>query len=86
MKKWNNAIHSNMDATRDYDTKWSKSKRKKQILYHLYVWSKIWHNQHIYEPKTDSQTEQTYGCQEDQVGKGRIRSLGLAEATIIWDG
>ena len=34
---------SNMDATRQSHTKWSKSKREKQI-YNLYVESKIWHN------------------------------------------
>ena len=28
-KEWNNAICSNMDATRDYHTKWSKSNRER---------------------------------------------------------
>ena len=28
-KKWNNAICSNMDGTRDYHTKWSKSERER---------------------------------------------------------
>ena len=36
-------------------------------------------NQHIYETKTDSQIEQTCGCQGWGVGEGRIGSLGLAE-------
>ena len=31
-KEWNNAICSNMDATRDYHTKWSKSEKDK---YHV---------------------------------------------------
>ena len=30
-KEWNNAICSNMDATRDYHTKWSKSERDRQV-------------------------------------------------------
>ena len=28
-KEWNNAIWSNMDATRDYYTKWSKSDKER---------------------------------------------------------
>ena len=37
-KEWNNVICSNMDATRDYHTKWSKSER--QIPYDItYVWN-----------------------------------------------
>ena len=39
-KEWNNAICSNMDGPKDYRTKWSKSERERQILYHLYVESK----------------------------------------------
>lgn len=34
-KEWNNAIHSNTDATRDSHTKWSKSEREKQIPYNI---------------------------------------------------
>ena len=30
-KEWNNAICSNMDGTRDYHPKWSKSERERQI-------------------------------------------------------
>ena len=29
-KEQNNATHSNMDTTRDYHTKWGKSKREEQ--------------------------------------------------------
>ena len=41
----NNGICSNMDATRDSHTKWSKSERKTSytMWYHLCVESKIWH-------------------------------------------
>ena len=39
-KEWNNAICSNMDATRDYHAKWSKSERERQILYDImYMWN-----------------------------------------------
>ena len=32
-KEWNNAICSNMNATRDYHSKWNKSERERQIPY-----------------------------------------------------
>ena len=34
-KEWNNAICSNMDEPRDYQTKWSKSDRERQISYYI---------------------------------------------------
>ena len=34
-KEWNNAICSNMDGSRDYNTKWSKSERERQIPYDI---------------------------------------------------
>ena len=38
-----NAICSNMDATRDCDTKWSKSERERQVYSITDMWNKIWH-------------------------------------------
>ena len=39
-KEWNNAICSHMDRPRDDQTKWSKSDRERQILYHItYMWN-----------------------------------------------
>ena len=39
-KEWNNAICSNMNATRDYHTRWSKSERERQIPYDItYMWN-----------------------------------------------
>ena len=39
-KEWNNAIGSNMDEPRYYDTKWSKSERERQIPYNVtYMWN-----------------------------------------------
>ena len=35
IKEWNIAIYSNMGEPRDYYTKWSKSDRKRQILYDI---------------------------------------------------
>ena len=55
-KEWNNAICSNMDGTRDYHTKWSKSERERQIPYDItYVWNlKYGTNEPIYKTETDS--------------------------------
>ena len=57
-KELNNAICSNMDATRDYHTKWSKSDRVRQISYDMTsVWNlKYDTNELIYKSETDSQT------------------------------
>ena len=38
-KEWNNAICSNMDGLRDCHSKWSESKRERQISYDIaYMW------------------------------------------------
>ena len=40
LKKWNNAICSNMVGPRDYHTKWSKTDRERQISYDIvYMWN-----------------------------------------------
>ena len=41
-KEWNSAMCSNMDGPKDYQTKWSRLERERQISYHLYAESKIW--------------------------------------------
>ena len=52
----NNAICSNMDATREYYPKWSKSERERQILYDItYTWSlRCDANEPIYKAETNS--------------------------------
>ena len=55
-KEWNNAIFSNMDATREYHTKWTKSERERQIPYITYMWNLIYDtNEPIYKTERDSQ-------------------------------
>ena len=58
-KEQNNAICSNMDATRDYHTNWSQADRERQIPYDItYMWNlKYGTNEPIYETEIDSQTE-----------------------------
>ena len=53
--KHSNAICSNMDATRDYHTKWSKSERERQTPYDItYMWNlKYDANEPIYETERD---------------------------------
>ena len=59
-KEGNHAICSNMDGPRDYDTKWSKSERERQISYITYMWNlKYDTDELIYETKADSQTQKT---------------------------
>ena len=58
-KEQHHAICSNMDATRDYHTKWNKSVRERQIPYDItYTWN-IKHGTNepvnIYETETDAQ-------------------------------
>ena len=57
IKEWNSAIWSNMDATRDDHTKWSKSNREDKISYDIiYMWDlKNYTNELIYKTETDSQ-------------------------------
>ena len=57
-KEWKNAICGNLDAPRDYHTKWRKSKRERQIPYDVtYTWNlKYDTNELIYETETDSET------------------------------
>ena len=56
-KEWN-AICSNMDTTRDYHTKWNKSKKGRKIPYAITdMWNlKYDTNRLIYETEADSQT------------------------------
>ena len=55
-QEWNNAIWSNMDATRDYHTQRSKSERERQTPNDsTYMWNlKYETNEHTYEAETDS--------------------------------
>ena len=41
--KKDHAICSNVDTTRDYHPKWSRSEKDKYYINHLYMESKTWH-------------------------------------------
>ena len=56
-KEWNNVICCNMDGSRDYLTKWTKSYQR-QVSYDItYMWNlyKNDTNELIYKTQTDSQ-------------------------------
>ena len=57
-EEWNNAICSNMDGSRDYHTKWSRSERERQMpCVTTYMWNLRYDtNELIYETETDSPT------------------------------
>ena len=75
-KPRNNAICSNMDATRDYHTKCSKSERERQIPYDTtYTWNLM----NLSTKQKQGHGEQTCGCQGGG-GWGREWSLGLLDA------
>ena len=59
VKRWNNAICSNMDGPRDYHSVWSKSARERQILYDIPYMQNVKKkdtNELIYKIETDSKT------------------------------
>ena len=53
-----NTICSNMNGTKRYHTKWSKTERERQISYDItYMWDLKYNtNEPIYKTETDSQT------------------------------
>ena len=67
-KEKNNAIFSNMDGTRDFHTKWSKSERRRQISYDIiYVWNLIYGiNEPMYRKETSSWTWRTEFLEQKQ--------------------
>ena len=56
-----NIICSNLDGSRDYRTKWSKSDRERQIPYDIpYIWSLQYDtNEFTCKVEIDSQTQKT---------------------------
>ena len=89
-KEWNNAIYSNMDGTRDYHTKWSKSKSKREISHDITYMCNLKKNdtnEVIYRQKqTHRLQKQTYGCQRGEAGKrGRLGVWNWHMHTIVYE-
>ena len=91
-KEWNNVICTNMDATSDYHTEWSKSERERQIPYdNTYTWNlKYGTNEPVYKTKIDSQIQRTdlWLPRGKRVGQGCIGSLGWVDVnySILYTG
>ena len=83
-KEWNNIIHSNVDATRDDHTKWSKSEKERWIHYNItYIWNlKYGTNEPICRTETDSQTWRAdlWLSRGRAEGVGWTVSLGFVDA------
>ena len=81
-KEQNTAICSNMEATRDYHTKWKHLRKRKTnaTWQYFYVDSEIWHKwTHLWNI-TDPQTERTLWFR-------RSGRRGIADANYhIWEG
>ena len=69
-----------MDGSRDYRTKWSKSDKEKQILYHLYVETKNSTNKLTYKTERLTDIENKHGYQK---GNGGInQKYGINRYTL----
>lgn len=80
MKQRHVATRMDLEIT----TRGEVTQRERQILYDVtYTWNlKHNTNEHIYETETDSHREETCSYQGGGgVGKGRIKGLGLIDAS-----
>ena len=68
-KEWNNIICSNLDGPRDYNTKWSKSERERQMPYDFtYIWNlKYDTNELACETETGSQIENRHVVNREEM-------------------
>ena len=86
IKKENNAICRNMDATRDSHIKWNKRKIN-TIWYHLHMESKnlkCGTNEPIYGTETNSKTWKTdYVCQEKGGREWYWLGVGVSRCTLF---
>ena len=62
-KEWNNAICSNMDATRDYHTKWSQKEKYHMISLICGIQNRTQMNLSMKQKQNHGHWEQTGGCQ-----------------------
>ena len=68
-KEWNNIICSNLDGPRDYNTKWSKSERERQMPYDFtYIWNlknKVEYRKRLYYKNTKKKKKTTKKPEKD---------------------
>ena len=77
-KEHDNSICTSMDGTRDSHTKWSKSKRERQIPYDItYIWNLKYDRNGLMDIENRLAV-----AKGDREGEGWIGSLGLVDWII----
>ena len=79
-KEWNKAICSNMDATRDYHTKWSKSERHHMISLICGISSMAQMNLSTKQKQTYRHIRLVVAKVDGWEGEGWTGNLGLVDA------
>ena len=71
-KEWTDAICSNMDATREYSTKWNKSEREIEIPYNITCMCNLKHgiNEPIYKRNKLADIENRLVFAKREEGRG----------------
>ena len=63
-EEWHNAIFSNMEGPRDYQTKWLKSGKDRQISYDItYTWNLNYDSINLSTKQKQNNRVWTCGCQ-----------------------
>ena len=63
-EEWHNAIFSNMEGPRDYQTKWLKSGKDRQISYDItYTWNLNYDSMNLSTQQKQNNRVWTCGCQ-----------------------
>ena len=82
IKEWNNAIWSNIDGPRDYNTKWSKTNKDKYHIISLIFKLKKIVQMNLQNKNRFTDRKQAYGYQRRKEG-GEIGSLRWTDA-VYW--
>ena len=95
-KKWNGAMCSNMDGPKDYQTKWSRLEKERQISYRLYAESKIWNKlTYLQNRHTDienrlvvSKEEESWGVMnwEFEINRSKLWYIGNKNKILSYHG
>ena len=86
-KEWNNAICSNIDVTRDYHTKWSKSEKERQIPYaitfmwnpNMTQWTYLWNRNRIMNIEN-----RLVVAKQEGVGGGMEWEVGVSRCKLLY--
>ena len=81
-REWSNAICSNMDATRDFHTKWSK-KKTNTIWYHLYAEITIWHKWTSLWNRLTGIANRPMVAKGEWSGRGRDWEFGVSRCKLL---